>query len=59
MEDSNAAMTSISYFKMACDRRTQERDRCYNLVYQALAEAKDRAVIDALKSLAIQIVDPK
>lgn len=53
------ATTTIGFFKMACDRRNAERERCYNIVYQALSGAEDEAVIDALKSIAIQIVDPR
>lgn len=57
-EEARDAMEEIAWLSRACHARNAEGERCYQVVYQALARAEDEAVISALKSIAYKIVDP-
>jgi len=53
------AMKSIAWFKRICDTRNEERDRCYHVIYGALVNEERPDVVEALKSVALQIIDPR
>ena len=55
----DSASSAVNWLRIACQKREAERDRCFNIVYSAMLLAENAEVLEALKSVAFEIVDPK
>lgn len=53
------AIQSIEWFRRICEARSAERERCYQVIYSMLLQEERPDVVEALKSVAIQIIDPR
>ena len=58
VERIDEARSTIQWLWTACRKREQERERCYQVVYQAMIREDDPQVLEVLKGIAFKIVDP-
>lgn len=58
MSEPYEARNTVNWLRQCAARRTEERERCYQIVYAALVSAEAPEAIEALAGVAIKIIDP-